>query len=70
MLRRDFQQTLLGLAYPITSFGDDDTAYVDLLSMVLGGGESSRLYRNIKDRYDAVHTISSSSYTPLEGRLP
>ncbi len=69
VLRRDFEQTLVGLAYPITAFRDDDTAYLDLLSMVLGSGESSRLYRNIKDRYDFVHTISTSAYTPLDAGL-
>ena len=69
VVRRGFQQTLLGLAYPITAFQDPDTPYLDLLSMVLGSGESSRLYRNVKDRLDFVHTISTSAYTPLDAGL-
>ncbi|MCZ6568819.1 MAG: pitrilysin family protein, partial [Deltaproteobacteria bacterium] len=69
VVRRPFKQTLLGLAYPITAFGDPDTPYLDLLSMVLGSGDSSRLYRNVKDRLDYVHTISTSAYTPLDPGL-
>jgi len=69
VVRRAFQQTLLGLAYPITAIQDPDTPYLDLLSMVLGAGESSRLYRNVKDRLDFVHTISTGAYTPLDAGL-
>ncbi len=67
--RRAFEQTLLGLAYPATAFGDDDTAYLDLLSLVLGAGDSSRLYRNVKDQAGLVHGISASAYTPLDPGL-
>ncbi len=69
VVRRGFEQTLLGMAYPITAFSDPDTPYLDLLSLVLGSGESSRLYRNVKDRLDYVHTISTSAYTPLDAGL-
>jgi len=69
VVRRSFKQTLLGLAYPITAFSDPDTPYLDLLSMVLGSGDSSRLYRNVKDRLDYVYTISTSAYTPLDPGL-
>ncbi len=69
VVRRPFKQTLLGLAYPITAFSDPDTPYLDLLSMVLGSGDSSRLYRNVKDRLEYVHTISTSAYTPLDPGL-
>jgi zinc protease len=69
VLRTEFEQSLIGLAYPITAFAEPDTPYLDLLSMVLGGGESSRLYRNVKDREQLVHSIGSSSYTPLDPGL-
>jgi zinc protease len=65
----EFQQTLLGVAYKITSFQDADTPYLDLLSAVLGGGDASRLYRSVKDRQQLVHSIGSSSYTPLDAGL-
>jgi zinc protease len=69
IVRRDFEQTLMGLAYPIAAFRDEDTTYLDLLAMVLGSGDSSRLYRNVKDRYEFVHTISATAYTPLDPGL-
>jgi zinc protease len=68
-LPSEFQQTLLGVAYKITSFTDADTPYLDLLSGVLGGGDASRLYRGVKDRKQLVHTIGASSYTPLDAGL-
>jgi zinc protease len=64
-----FHQSLLGIAWKGTSFGDPDTAYLDLLAQVLGGGESSRLYREVKDRAQLVHGISAGSYTPLDPGL-
>jgi len=69
VVRRPFQQTQLALAYPITAFADEDTAYLDLLSGILGGGETSRLYLNVKDRKQLVHHVSASSYTPLDRGL-
>jgi len=65
----EFQQTLLGIAYKITGFEDADTPYLDLLSGVLGGGDTSRLYRSVKDRQQLVHSIGSSSYTPRDAGL-
>jgi zinc protease len=66
VVRRPFEQTLTGIAFPITAFEHPDTAYVDLLAIVLGGGDSSRLYRNVKDRERLVHAIHASSYTPVD----
>jgi len=67
--RARFEQTLLGMGYLITGISDTDTAYVDLLSSVLGGGDSSRLYREVKDRQELVYSISAASYTPLDRGL-
>ncbi len=69
LLRRDFEQTLVGVAWPIARFEDPDAAYLDLLSMVAGAGDSSRLYRSVKDRRRLVHEIGASSYTPLDPGL-
>jgi len=67
--RTRFEQTLLGIGYLITPFSDADTAYLDLLSAVLGGGDSSRLYREVKDRQQLVYSVSAASYTPLDEGL-
>ncbi len=64
-----FEQSLLGVGWKITAFENADTPYLDLLGMVLGGGDSSRLYREVKDRAQLVHGIHASSYTPLDPGL-
>ena len=66
VIHKPFQQTLIGVTYPATAFADADTPYLDLLAMVLGGGDSSRLYRNVKDQQRLVHTVGASSYTPQD----
>ena len=69
VVHSEFEQTLLGLAYKSTRFRDPDTAHLDLLSWILGGGDASRLYRNVKDRQQLVHSVGASSYTPLDAGL-
>jgi zinc protease len=69
VVKSDFEQSLLGVAWRGTAFRDSDTPYLDLLAMVLGGGDSSRLYREVKDRQQLVNGISASSYTPLDPGL-
>jgi len=69
VVKSDFEQSLLGVAWKITGFGSPETPYLDLLAMVLGGGDSSRLYHEVKDRQQLVHGIHASSYTPLDPGL-
>ncbi len=69
LIRERFEQTLLGIGYPITPFAHPDTPYLDLLAGVLGGGDSSRLYREVKDRRQLVFAVNASSYTPLDPGL-
>ncbi len=69
VVKSDFEQSLLGVAWKITAFSSPDTPYLDLLALVLGGGDSSRLYREVKDRQQLVHGIHASSYTPLDPGL-
>src|SRR5215831_11849929 len=69
VVKSEFEQSLLGIAWKITGFSDPDTPYLDLLSSVLGGGDSSRLYREVKDQQELVHGIHASSYTPLDPGL-
>ena len=39
------------------------------LAHVLGAGEASRLYRNVKDRQELVYAIGSGAYTPVDPGL-
>ena len=41
----------------------------DLLSMILGSGETSRLYRAVKDGKGLVDSVYASSYTPADPGL-
>jgi len=45
-------------------FDHEDTVALDLLATVLGEGTSSRLTKNLKDKKQLVHSISSYSFTP------
>ena len=48
---------------------DPDVYAWDLLSMILGSGETSRLYRSVKDGKGLVDSVSASSYTPRDPGL-
>lgn len=53
------QAAHLGFAFHIPEIKDEDTYSLDVLSLILGGGESSRLYKKLKIDDSLVHGISS-----------
>jgi zinc protease len=62
----NFKETYLQIALPISSARDEDTPALDILSQVIGGGESSRLVQKVKLEKGLVHSIYASSYTPKD----
>lgn len=60
----DVEVTRAVLAWPIPGLTHDDAPMLDLLAMVLGHGDSSILWRNIRERAGLVHTIDTSSWNP------
>jgi zinc protease len=54
----------LDLAVPIPNLTHPDVPALDLLSHILGGGESSRLEQAVKEKKGLVSSISSYPYTP------
>ena len=52
------------LAWPIPGLTDPRAPTLDLLALVLGGGESSVLWREIRERRRLVHAIDASSWNP------
>ncbi|MBI2370628.1 MAG: insulinase family protein [Deltaproteobacteria bacterium] len=62
------QQSYLRLGFHIPALRHGDVYALDVLSILLGQGESSRLYRQVKDR-GLVHAVSASSYTPQDPGL-
>jgi zinc protease len=56
--------TRLSLAWHIPELTHPDVPALDLLSVILGEGRSSRLYRRVREEAGLAYTISAFSYTP------
>ena len=52
------------LAWPIPGLTHADAPMLDLLATVLGGGDSSVLWQEIRKKSGLVHTIDASSWNP------
>jgi zinc protease len=52
------------LAWPIPGLADPSAPVLDLLALVLGGGESSVLWQKVREELKLVHTIDASSWNP------
>lgn len=66
---KDARRTYLELGFPGPSMRDEDVFTWDLLSSILGEGQTSRLYREVKDKRGLVDSVSASSYTPKDPGL-
>ena len=60
----DVEVTRAALAWPIPGLTHDDAPVLDLLAMVLGSGDSSVLWQEIREKTGLVHTIDASSWNP------
>jgi len=58
-----WNKVYLAATFPLPNLHSDDSAGLELLAQVLGGDETSRLYRAFKYRDRLVDDISASSYT-------
>lgn len=63
-LKADVGQSHLALAFPGTPFIDPDTAVLDVIAAILGQGETSRLYHELRDKQQLVYQINCASFTP------
>ena len=66
---KDARRAYLDMGFHGPSMKDPDVYAWDLLSMILGSGETSRLYRGVKDGKGLVDSVSASSYTPKDPGL-
>ncbi len=66
VLRDEIKEAYYSLLFHIPSISHDDVYPLDVLSIILGQGESSRLYQTIKAEKDLVYSISSFAYTPKD----
>ena len=61
--RGPWNKTYLGMAFPIPGSRSPDSAGLEVLARILGGGKSSRLYRKFKYELGLVDDISVSAVT-------
>jgi predicted Zn-dependent peptidase len=57
--RKDLQQTSLVLGFPICGHQHPDRVAVNLLSHVLGGGMSSRLFMELREKHALCYQVGS-----------
>lgn len=60
----DVELTRAVLAWPIPGLAHDDAPVLDLLAMVLGHGDSSVLWQEVREKAGLVHTIDASAWNP------
>jgi zinc protease len=60
----DVEITRAVLSWPIPGLNHEDAPALDLLAAVLGQGDSSILWQQIRERAGLVHSIDASSWNP------
>jgi zinc protease len=65
VIDKPLQEGYFSLAFHIPNARGEDAPAVDVLANILGGGESSRLYRNIKEEKGLATNIYAYAYTPM-----
>ncbi|MGQ0504329.1 MAG: M16 family metallopeptidase [Myxococcaceae bacterium] len=65
----DVKEVYLNVAFPIVSCEHEDAAALDMLSMVAGQGEASRLSLHVKRKLSLVNEVHTYAYTPKDAGL-
>ncbi len=61
---KEIQNPRISVGYPISKAGDIDSYVMDVLSNILGGGESSRLHRKLVVEQELASMAGTYSYSP------
>ena len=69
VVTQDVRESQVGVAFHIPGIHHDDTAALDLLAIILGQGDSSRLTRGLKRRDQLVTDAFAYAYTPRDPGL-
>jgi zinc protease len=69
ILTDSIQEALLEMAYHVPGARHKDSYALDLLSFILGGGESSRLYRAVKAEQELLHAVYAYPFMPKDPGL-
>lgn len=62
--REDVEITRAGLAWQIPGLDHPDAPFLDVLASLLGGGDSSILWQEIREKAQLVHQIDAASWNP------
>jgi zinc protease len=65
----DVKEAWLNLSFAIPAGNHEDVPALDVLAMLAGQGETSRLFRQVKRAQRLVNEVSAYSYTPLDPGL-
>jgi len=60
----DVELTRAGIAWAIPGLTHPDTPALNLLALLLGGGDSSLLWQSIREKKSLVHAIDATSWAP------
>ena len=66
VMKADIMQPQMTIAIPISKFDSPDTPVLDVLAQIAGHGETSRLYRSLRDGKQLVYGINASAFTPTD----
>lgn len=64
-----FEQSICYVAWPIPPITHQDIPALDLLSFILGGGETSRLVKELRIHQAMVESVGASTFTPSDRGL-
>jgi predicted Zn-dependent peptidase len=67
--RRDLEQVHLVLGFPGVGYADPDYYAATVYSTLLGGGMSSRLFQEIREKHGLVYSIHSFTSSYVDGGL-
>ncbi len=67
--QREVGQNRLRVGFHIPDVRHQDIPALDVLSIILGYGDASHLYRTIQREAQLVHSVFASAYTPREAGL-
>jgi zinc protease len=65
-LKADIMQPQMAIAIPISKFDSPDSPVLDVLAQIAGHGETSRLYKSLRDEKGLVYGINASAFTPTD----
>ncbi len=68
-LQKDLQQTHVSMGFPGIPYNSDDYYTQKVLTTILGGGMSSRLFREVREKRGLAYHISSFGYSHKDAGL-